>query len=116
MSFVGEPDFGLLTQTEILEVSRRICQAVKIPVIVDGDTGYGSALNVMKMVKECISIGARGIILEDQTWPKRCGHMRGKSVISMEEHVQKIRAAVEAKGEVLLIEFLQMSTVCPGSI
>ncbi len=98
-SYLGEPDFGLLTQTEILEVARRICRAVGITVIVDGDTGYGSALNVIRMVKELIDMGAGGIILEDQTWPKRCGHMKGKSVVSMEEHVQKIRAAKEARGE-----------------
>ncbi len=98
-SFLGEPDFGLLTQTEILDIARRICRSVSISVMVDGDTGYGSALNVIRMVKELVEMGARGIILEDQTWPKRCGHMRGKSVIPMEEHVQKIKAAKEAKGE-----------------
>jgi methylisocitrate lyase len=96
-SYLGEPDFGLLTQTEILDVARRVCRAVNIGVIVDGDTGYGGALNVTRMVDELIQMGARGIILEDQCWPKRCGHMRGKSVIPMEEHVQKIRAARQAK-------------------
>jgi len=97
-SLLGEPDIGLLTQTEMLDVARRVCRAVDIPVVVDGDTGYGGALNVMRMVDELINMGARGVILEDQTWPKRCGHMRGKSVISMEEHCQKIRAARAAKG------------------
>ena len=98
-SFLGEPDFGLLTQTEIVDAARRICRAVKIPVVVDGDTGYGGALNVRRMVEELISAGARGIILEDQTWPKRCGHLRGKSVIPREEHAQKIRAARDAIGD-----------------
>ncbi len=98
-SLLGEPDVGLLTQTEILDAARRVCRAVDIPVIVDGDTGYGGPLNVIRMVEELVSMGARGIILEDQTWPKRCGHMRGKSVIPMEEHCQKIRAAKAAKGE-----------------
>lgn len=97
-SYLGEPDFGLLTQTEILDIARRVCRAVKIGVVVDGDTGYGSALNVIRMVQELVAMGARGIILEDQTWPKRCGHMRGKSVVPLEEHFQKIRAAKEAKG------------------
>lgn len=97
-AYLGEPDFGLLTQSEILDIARRICRAVKIPVIVDGDTGYGSALNVIRMVRELVAMGARGIILEDQTWPKRCGHMRGKSVIPCEEHAQKLRAAKEARG------------------
>ena len=97
--YLGEPDFGLLTQTEILEIARRICRAVDITVMVDGDTGHGSALNVIRMVMELVDMGASGIILEDQTWPKRCGHMKGKSVIPMEEHVQKIRAAKDAKGD-----------------
>lgn len=96
---LGEPDFGLLTQTEILDLARRICRAVSIDVIVDGDTGYGSALNVIRMVEELVAMGAAGVILEDQTWPKRCGHMRGKSVMPAEEHAQKIRAAVETKGD-----------------
>ena len=98
-SYLGEPDFGLLTQSEMLDVARRVCRAVKIPVIVDGDTGYGSALNVMRMVRELVQMKASGILLEDQAWPKRCGHMRGKSVVPMEEHAQKIRAAREAKGK-----------------
>ncbi|MEE2829806.1 MAG: oxaloacetate decarboxylase [Myxococcota bacterium] len=96
---LGEPDFGLLTQSEILEVARRVVRAVDIPVVVDGDTGFGGALNVVRMVEELVAMGARGVILEDQTWPKRCGHMRGKAVVPMEEHVQKIRAAVDARGE-----------------
>jgi len=98
-SYLGEPDFGLLTQTEVLDTARRICNAVKIGVVIDGDTGYGGALNVARMVKEAIRIGAIGILLEDQTWPKRCGHMRGKSVVPMEEHVNKIKAAVDARGD-----------------
>ncbi len=98
-SYLGEPDFGLLTQSEILDVARRVCCAVDISVVVDGDTGYGSALNVIHMVRQLVGMGARGVILEDQTWPKRCGHMRGKSVVAMEEHVRKIRAACEAKGD-----------------
>ena len=96
-SYLGEPDFGLLTQTEILDVARRVCRAVSIRVIVDGDTGFGGPLNVIHMVEALIQMGAAGVILEDQTWPKRCGHMRGKSVIPMEEHVAKIRAAVEVR-------------------
>ncbi len=96
-SLLGEPDFGILTQSEVLDTARRICRAVKIPVIVDGDTGYGGALNVQWMVTELVRMGARGILLEDQTWPKRCGHMRGKSVVPLEDHVQKIRAAVAAR-------------------
>ena len=98
-SHLGEPDFGLLTQTEVLDVARRVCAAVEIGVIVDGDTGYGGPLNVQRMVRELVAMGARGVLLEDQRWPKRCGHMRGKEVIPAEEHAAKIRAAVEARGE-----------------
>src|SRR5688572_29214550 len=96
---IGEPDMGLLTQTEIVERARRICGAVKIPIIVDADTGYGNPLNVIRTVNELIAAGAAGCFLEDQLWPKKCGHMRGKQVIEREEYVDKIRAAVEARGE-----------------
>ena len=94
---IGEPDMGLLTQTEIVERARRVCGSVKIPIIVDADTGYGNPLNVIRTVNELISAGAAGCFLEDQVWPKKCGHMRGKKVIERDEYVHKIRAAVEAK-------------------
>jgi len=98
-SYLGEPDFGLLTQTEILDTARRILHRVPIGLVVDGDTGFGGPLNVQRMVRELIQMGASGVILEDQTWPKRCGHMRGKDVIDAEEHAAKIRAAVDARGD-----------------
>lgn len=94
---IGEPDFGLLTQTEMIQQARRICTSVDIPVIVDADTGYGNPLNVHRTVNELISAGAAGCFLEDQVWPKRCGHMRGKRVIDRGQYVQKIRAAVDAR-------------------
>src|SRR6476620_7433810 len=94
---IGEPDMGLLTQTEIVERARRVCGSVKIPIIVDADTGYGNPLNVIRTVNELISAGAAGCFLEDQVWPKKCGHMRGKRVIERDEYIHKIRAAVEAK-------------------
>lgn len=94
---IGEPDLGLLTQTEMIERARRICTSVSIPIIVDADTGYGNPLNVYRTVQELIAAGAAGCFLEDQVWPKKCGHMRGKRVIEREEYVQKIRAAVEAR-------------------
>lgn len=99
-SLLGEPDFGILTQTQVLEVARRVTSATGLGLIVDGDTGYGGPVNVQHMVTELVSMGARGIILEDQRWPKRCGHMRGKAVIDAQEHVAKIEAAVEARGDV----------------
>jgi methylisocitrate lyase len=98
-SLVGEPDVGILTQSEILDTARRVVRATGLGLIVDGDTGYGGPLNVQHMVRELVAMGARGVILEDQRWPKRCGHMRGKEVIDAEEHAAKIRAAVEARGE-----------------
>jgi 2,3-dimethylmalate lyase len=94
---IGEPDLGLLTQTEIVERARRVCGSVNIPILVDADTGYGNPLNVIRTVKELISAGAAGCFLEDQVWPKKCGHMRGKRVVDREEYVNKIRAAVEAR-------------------
>jgi methylisocitrate lyase len=94
---IGEPDLGLLTQTEMIDRARRICMSVSIPVIVDADTGYGNPLNVYRTVKELIAAGAAGCFLEDQVWPKRCGHMRGKRLIDREEYVDKMRAAVEAR-------------------
>ena len=94
---LGLPDFGYLTQTEMVAVAKRVCHAVSIPIIIDADTGYGNALNVMRTVEELIDAGAAGMFLEDQVWPKRCGHMKGKRVIPVEEHVQKIRAAVDAR-------------------
>src|SRR5881392_2310357 len=96
-SSIGEPDLGLLTQTEIVERARRICGSVSIPIIVDADTGYGNPLNVIRTVQELIAAGAAGCFLEDQVWPKKCGHMRGKKVIERDEYIHKIRAAVEAK-------------------
>ena len=96
---IGEPDMGLLTQTEIIERARRICRSVAIPIIVDADTGYGNPLNVVRTVRELIEAGAAGCFLEDQRWPKRCGHMRGKKVIARDEYLGKIRAAVDTKGD-----------------
>jgi len=96
-SSIGEPDMGLLTQTEIVERARRICASVSIPIIVDADTGYGNPLNVIRTVNELISAGAAGCFLEDQVWPKKCGHMRGKKVIDRDEYIHKIRAAVEIR-------------------
>lgn len=96
-TLLGEPDFGLLTQTEMLSAAQRICGVVPTPVIVDADTGYGNAINVMRTVKELIRAGAAGMFLEDQVWPKRCGHMKGKQVIPLEEYLKKLKAAMEAR-------------------
>ena len=76
-----------------------ICNSIDIPVIADADTGYGNTLNTMRTVKDYIHSGAAGLILEDQVWPKKCGHMKGKSVISIEDMQSKIRAAVQSRKE-----------------
>lgn len=97
-STLGRPDFGFLTATEMLASVSRIVSSVKIPVVADIDTGYGNPLNVIRTVEDVVLAGAAGIILEDQEWPKKCGHFEGKRVIPAEEHSQKIRAAAEARG------------------
>jgi carboxyvinyl-carboxyphosphonate phosphorylmutase len=96
-SIFGVPDIGLLTMTEMVENAKRISDAIKIPLIADADTGYGNHLNVMRMIEEYEKAGVAGIHIEDQISPKRCGHMEGKKVISMEEMVPKIRAAVACR-------------------
>ncbi len=98
-STLGEPDIGLLTQTEALERARRIAHTVNIPLVADMDTGYGNPINVIRTVRECVQAGIAGIILEDQEWPKRCGHLEGKRVVPAGDHVQKLRAAVHARGD-----------------
>jgi 2-methylisocitrate lyase-like PEP mutase family enzyme len=98
-TLLGEPDFGLLTQTEVVSAAQRICSVVDKPVIVDADTGYGNAINVIRTVEDLIRAGAGGMFLEDQVWPKRCGHMKGKQVIPLDEQLNKLTAAVEARGD-----------------
>jgi methylisocitrate lyase len=96
-TLLGMPDYGFIGATETVENARRICAAVSVPVIVDTDTGYGNPLSVWKIVKELESAGASGIFLEDQKWPKRCGHMIGKEVVPKEEYIEKLRAALDAR-------------------
>jgi len=96
-TLLGEPDFGLLTQTEVVNAATRICSVTDTPVIVDADTGYGNAINVIRTVEDLTRAGAAGMFLEDQVWPKRCGHMKGKQVIALEEQLNKLRAAIDAR-------------------
>lgn len=96
-ALLGMPDFGLLHAGETIDNARRIIKAVSIPVIVDIDTGYGNPLNVQRIVRDLEEMGAGGVFLEDQVWPKRCGHMTGKDVIPGEEFVPKLRAAIDAR-------------------
>jgi 2,3-dimethylmalate lyase len=96
-SVLGQPDVGLLTLTEMLKRAGDIANAVKVPVLADGDTGFGNALNVRRTVREYEKAGVCAIQLEDQVSPKRCGHMLGREVIPAAEMVQKIKAAVDAR-------------------
>ena len=94
-SLLGKPDVSLVTLTEIATQTRNISEAVDIPVFVDGDTGHGNVTNVIRTVQEFEKAGAAGLFIEDQRFPKRCGHMEGKQVISVEEMIPKIKAAVD---------------------
>ena len=96
-ALLGMPDFGLLNSGETVDNALRIIRAVRAPVLVDADTGYGNPLNVWRLVRDLESLGAAGIFLEDQVWPKRCGHMVGKEVISKDEYIPKLKAALEAR-------------------
>lgn len=95
----GTPDAGVLTMNEMAENAGRMARAIHIPLVADGDTGFGNAVNVHRTVQEYIREGVAGIQLEDQTAPKRCGFVKGKELISVEEAAGKIRAAVDAKNK-----------------
>ncbi len=94
---LGAPDVGLLTLTEMAECAARIVEAVELPVLADGDTGYGNVTNVRRTVQLLEKAGVAAIILEDQVWPKRCGHMAGKDVIPASEMAAKLKAALDAR-------------------
>jgi methylisocitrate lyase len=96
-ALLGLPDVGLITLTEMVMNARYIARAVSIPVISDADNGYGNAINVMRTVREYEAAGVAGIHIEDQIFPKKCGHMDGKALVSLDEMVGKIRAAREAR-------------------
>ena len=95
-TLLGVPDIGYLTQTEMAEVARRVCNAAPdTMVVVDADTGYGNASSTIRTVELWEAAGATGIFIEDQVWPKRCGHMAGKEVVAAEDWLAKLRAAVD---------------------
>lgn len=93
----GYPDVGLITQTEMVQNLRHICRATDLPVVADADTGYGNIINVRRTVREYERAGVAGFHIEDQVFPKKCGFMEGKEVIPLEEHVQKLKAALDAR-------------------
>src|SRR5215470_4775365 len=96
---LGYPDFGLVTMSEMVANARRIAAAVDVPVVADADTGYGNELNVFRTVREFERSGVSGIHIEDQEFRKKCGHLEGKEIISREDYLAKIRAAVAARSD-----------------
>jgi 2,3-dimethylmalate lyase len=96
---LGRPDIGLLDMTEMVRQVGSVAKAVEIPVLGDADTGFGNAVNVFRTVQEYIRAGAAGLFIEDQVLPKRCGHMRGKQVVSKAEMLGKLRAAMDSRDE-----------------
>jgi len=103
-SLLGRPDIGLITMNEIVMMTRNVASCVDIPVVVDADTGYGNPLNVWRTVKELEMAGAAGIHIEDQVFPKKCGHYGGKEFITAEEMVYKIKAIRDASESQLVIK------------
>ena len=95
-SKLGAPDVGLMTMSEMVERAKDMCAAVSVPVICDGDTGFGNVVNLVRTVREYERAGVAAIQLEDQTTPKKCGHMLGRQVVDAEEMVNKIRALYPA--------------------
>lgn len=94
---LGMPDYGFLNAGEAVEQARKIARAISIPLIVDVDTGYGNPLTVWRLIRDLETASAAGVFLEDQVWPKRCGHMSGKQVVSTDEYIPKLKAAIEAR-------------------
>jgi methylisocitrate lyase len=98
-ALLGKPDISLLTLTEMVGHAARLSEAVDIPFLMDADTGYGGVLNVARTVREMERAGAAGLFIEDQVFPKRCGHMEGKQVIAAEDMIAKIKAALDARSD-----------------
>ncbi|MGC9490552.1 MAG: isocitrate lyase/PEP mutase family protein [Thermovirgaceae bacterium] len=98
-TYLGLPDMAFMSFSEVLHFSKNIIDSVDIPVMVDADTGYGNAVNAMHVTREFIKAGAAGMNIEDQLFPKRCGHLEGKSIVPMEEMVLKIKACRKAGDE-----------------
>jgi 2-methylisocitrate lyase-like PEP mutase family enzyme len=98
-SRLGQPDVGLMGLEDNVAAARAMAACSELLLLADGDTGYGNAINVFHTVRAFERAGVAGLMLEDQLWPKRCGHLKGKEVISAEEMVQKIRAAAEARAD-----------------
>lgn len=119
-TLLGKPDVGLLTLTEVVQITGYICDAVNIPVLADGDTGHGNAINAMRTAEQLIKAGVGGFFIEDQVSPKRCGHVAGKQVIPLEEAAGKYRAVVKVRDEldpdVILVARCDARGVAGGSL
>lgn len=117
---LGLPDAGLSTMTEVVENVRRICGVIDIPVMADCDSGFGSAVNVRRTVKEMIRAGAAGIYFNDQEFPPRCGFTKGKQIISLEEAAGKYRAAVDQRNEMdtdfVIVARIEARTAAGGGL
>jgi 2,3-dimethylmalate lyase len=113
---IAKPDVSLLTLTEYLNIVRNIVEAVDIPLFVDGDTGHGNVTNVQRTVRLFESAGAAGLFIEDQVFPKRCGHMEGKQIIPALEMVAKIKAAVDARVDEELVIMARTDAVATNGI
>lgn len=100
---LGLPDLGLITMDELVDRARAIVRAVRIPLVVDGDTGFGEALNTMRLVRELEDVGVAAVQLEDQVLPKKCGHLNGKQLVTADEMAQKIAAAARARRDLRII-------------
>ncbi len=110
----GYPDVGLITQTEMVQNLRHICRATTLPVLADADTGYGNIVNVRRTVREYEQAGVAGFHIEDQVFPKKCGFMEGKAVIALEEHVQKIKAALDARRDADTVVIARTDALAPN--
>lgn len=113
---LAKPDVSLLTLTEYVHIVRNIVEAVDLPLFVDGDTGHGNVTNVQRTVRVFENAGVAGLFIEDQVYPKRCGHMEGKQIISTEEMVAKIKAAVDARVDQDLVIMARTDAVAISGI
>ena len=111
---IGLPDVGLASMAEMVANLGYIVNAVDVPVVADADTGYGNAINAQRTVREYESAGAAAMHLEDQIFPKRCGFFEGKECVPMDEHVQKIRAALDARTNVDMVIIARTDAVAPN--
>lgn len=110
---LGMPDYGFLNAGETVEQARKIVRAISIPLIVDIDTGYGNPLTVWRLIRDLEGVGATGVFLEDQVWPKRCGHMSGKQVVPMDDYIPKLKASVQAKRSEEFIIVARTDAIAP---